>query len=571
MGGTLAYADTRCALGTLSDAQPYRTAGPYTLRGADAPSELFAVGQVTLYNRAELLDKLARHTQPPPPDCTDGELLLRYYAHAGIEGFAHVSGMFACAIRDGDNLLLVRDAAGTRTLFYSQQGEYWAATSALRALRRWPRLSARINLSALRSYLTFAYLPGEETLLDSVHELLPGHCLRIGPQGSAELLPYWHLREQAWKPDEPPESYIAHLRHLCEEAVHAALPPDEPVAVFLSGGLDSSLVAALAARLHNQPVTTYAINFGSAHTNELAYAELVANFCGTRHHVLTFSGEQVLAHLAETMARLDTPVGDPLTAPNLLMSRHAAADGFRTILNGEGGDPCFGGPKNLPMLLFELYRTDPAPLDRARAYLRAYRNCYDDLPALLSPDVQHELRNAPPVERLVQPYLESPDMRYYLNRLMLANVRTKGAHHILTKVEGLTSSCGLEAHAPLFHRAIVEYSFAIPPHLKLSGITEKWVLKQAVRDILPPLIVQRPKSGMRMPLPYWLDGPLGRAIDDVLLSQRALARGLFRAETIRAWQRGDDTLWPRHANKLWLLLSLELWLRAYLDDDCPNL
>jgi asparagine synthase (glutamine-hydrolysing) len=266
------------------------------------------------------------------------------------------------------------------------------------------------------------------------------------------------------------------------------------------------------------------------------------------------------------MARLDNPVGDPLTAPNLLLSERAAADGFREVLNGEGGDPCFGGPKNLPMLLFELYRSDPDPAARARAYLRAYRNCYEDLPMLLSRAALEDLHAAPPVERLVLPYLEASTMSAYLNRLMLANVRTKGAHHILTKVESLTSSCGLRAHSPLFNRAVVEYSFVIPPHLKLVGTTEKWILKQAVRDLLPALIVDRPKSGMRVPLYYWLDGPLGHVVQEVLLSEQGRSRGLFRPATLRAWLRGEAALWPRHASKLWLVLSLELWLRAYLDN-----
>jgi asparagine synthase (glutamine-hydrolysing) len=258
-------------------------------------------------------------------------------------------------------------------------------------------------------------------------------------------------------------------------------------------------------------------------------------------------------------------VGDPLTVPNLLLARAAAADGLKVLLNGEGGDPLFGGPKNIPMMVYEWHRTNADPLDRARAYLRSYRKCYTDLPQLLNPDVLDALQDAPPLERLVQPYLESPRMSHYLNRLMYANTRLKGSHHILTKVERLTSSCGLEGRSPIFDPAVVQYAFAIPPQLKLAGVNEKWILKQAVQDLLPGLIIDRPKSGMRVPVQHWLAGPLRTLSRDLLLGRRARERGLFNPQTIQTWLRGEGKIWPRHGAALWLVLTLEIWLRAYLD------
>lgn len=136
------------------------------------------------------------------------------------------------------------------------------------------------------------------------------------------------------------------------------------------------------------------------------------------------------------MALLDCPVGDPLTTPNMLLARAAARDGLSVILNGEGGDPVFGGPKNQPMLVFEFHRDDPDPMARASAYLRSYQKCYDRLDDLLTADVLDALRDAPPLERHVQPYLESPRMTSYLNRLLYTNLRTKGAHHILPRSNG---------------------------------------------------------------------------------------------------------------------------------------
>lgn len=563
MGGTLAYTGLPCALGTLPGEHPRSSAGPWTITVAG--KTLIAVGTVTLYNRAALIATLDPQLSPPGASCTDGELLLRLYASYGTAGFARVSGMFVLVIWDGAHLLLVRDPVGTRTLFYTQVDGIWAVASALRLLRRWPRLPARLNFAAVRSFLTFAYLPGADTLLAGVHELLPGCCLRLACDGTVTQERYWEPSEGAWNPSDPPEVYATRLRQLLEEVMQRYLPADQAVGAFLSGGLDSSLVTALAARLHAHPVITYSISFGDELPNELAYAGLVATHCQTHHRVLSFRGTQIAAHLAEAVAYLDCPVGDPLTVPNMLLARAAAAEGLHVILNGEGGDPCFGGPKNIPMLLFELQRSDQDLETRSRTYLRAYRKCYEDLPLLLSPAALHELRDAPPLEQLVAPYLAADGMRTYLNRLMHANVRLKGAHHILTKVERLTAACGIEGRSPLFDPAIVAYSFAIPPHFKLAATSEKWVLKLAVRDLLPSTIIDRPKSGMRVPVQRWLHGPLRDLANDLLLGPQARARDLFRPETIRAWLRGEGSLWPRQGGKLWLVLTLELWLRAYLD------
>jgi asparagine synthase (glutamine-hydrolysing) len=559
MGAQPVHQGNGCTLGLWPDTRAWVEAGPYCV---DA---LTAIGEATLVNRSELLHRLAAAGEDIDPLASDGTILLATYAQWGTAGLAQADGMFALAIWDGTSLTLVRDPVGARTLFYTRAGQAWATASHLRPLRHWPALQARLNLAAVRNFLTFAYLPGVETLLEGVYELLPGQWVRLHSDGRRASGFYWFPQEQTPVPDAPPEHYTGELRRRLEQITAAMLPANEDVGVLLSGGVDSSLVTALAARLHSRRPLTYSINFGEHLPNELAYSGLVASHCRTRHRVLTFSGKQIADSLAETVALLDCPVGDPLTVPNLLLARAAAADGLRVILNGEGGDPCFGGPKNLPMLVYELQRECDDPVARAETYLRSYRKCYELLPQILTVEAQHALRDAPPLERLVQPYLDAPQMHSYLNRLLLTNVRTKGAHHILTKVERITSSCGLEGRAPLFSRALVEYSFAIPPQLKLAGDVEKWALKQAVADLLPPQIIERPKSGMRVPVQHWLRGPLRDLAGDLLLGRRARERGIIRQAPIREWLRGEGMLWPRQGITLWILLTLELWVRSYVD------
>ena len=361
-----------------------------------------------------------------------------------------------------------------------------------------------------------------------------------------------------WAPDEPLESHAMRLRELVEDAVRVRLPATGPVGVYLSGGLDSSLVTALAARDASGPVHTYSINFGSKYPNELAFSSLVAEHCNTRHHILTVSGKQIRETLMETMAALDDPIGDPLTVPNLLLGQAAAQD-TDVILNGEGSDSCFGGPKNLPMLLHELYTPDES---REVAYLRSYQKCYDDLPCLLTSEVRAALHKAEPQENVLTPFLTNPKMPHFLNRLMHINVRLKGSDQILTKVNNLTTVSGLLGRSPLFDRYIVDASFTIPPAYKLAGAEEKAVLKRAVADLLPEVILTRPKSGMLVPVQGWFKRDLRRFARRLLLGRRARTRPYFNCEVVREWLNYRGSLWPRHGVKLWLLLTLEVWLRA---------
>ncbi|MFD7221054.1 asparagine synthetase B family protein [Streptomyces sp. NPDC059892] len=545
--------------------EPGHATGPFTAYGRTA------VGEVTLHNRPELFAALAGAGAPAPPDCPDGELLLRCWVRLGAAGIRAAEGMFALAVHETGELVLIRDHMGARTLFYARADGCWAASTSLRALRRWPALGTGLELAAVRSFLTFAYLPGEETLLRGVREVLPGRCLRLAADGAVTEEHYWEPQELIEDDGAPPESYALRLRALLEEATARRLPEAEAVGVLLSGGVDSSLVTALAAKLHAHPVHTYSISFGDELPHELGYSGLVAQHCHTRHRVLTVSGEAVAARLAEAAALLDSPVGDPLTVPNLMLAEAVAGDGPRVVLNGEGGDPVFGGPKNLPMLVYEMHRGEVAGGDaedaRETAYLRSYRKCFTDLPELLTADALDALATAPAPERFVAPYLSPAPrdgrMDQLLNQLLHCNLRTKGAHHILTKVERLTASQGIQGRAPLFDRRVVDHAFATPPRWKLNGAVEKWVLKEAVRDLLPDTVVDRPKSGMRVPVQQWLGGPLRELAGDLLLGREARARGLFRPDTVRAWMRGEGTLLPRQGGKLWLVLTLELWLRAY--------
>ena len=427
----------------------------------DPAGGLVVAGELVLDNATELRRSLRL------PGASAGELVIELYNRHGSAGLDRLLGMFALATWDGrsQQLTLWRDGVGARTLYYARKGDTWWFAARSRAVRRSPAVSGDISLLALRRYLTFSYVPSADTMWQDVRELRPGHSLELASGISRS---YWEPTEQAL-PYNSLDDYACRLRPVLEEAIHDRLPPDGPVVGYLSGGLDSSLVTALAGRLSGKPVHTLAIHFGSEHPDELEFSKLVAEHCRTEHQVIEVLPGDIRGFLEETMAALDDPIGDPLTVPNFLMGRVAAGIS-RYVLNGEGGDPCFGGPKNVPMILSELYAS---PVSRETNYLRAYRKCYDDLPRLLMPEAQAELREMESDERMLTPYLGHPGMSYLLNRLMYANVRLKGADHILTKVNNLTTANGLIGRSPLFDRRIVEFSFATPRLLRYRAWTKK--------------------------------------------------------------------------------------------------
>lgn len=521
--------------------------------GADTTRTVVASGEAVLDNLDALRQRLER------PQATALELIAELYRCHGPQAGAHVLGMIAVAIWDtrARRLVLLRDGVGARTLYYARQKHAWWFAARLRTLHRCPGVSRDLSLPALRDYLTYAFVPGAQTLYRDIEELRPGTTLTL--PGNATHV-YWEPAERLGDRAEPLENHARRLRVLLEDAVRVRLPAGGPVGVYLSGGLDSSLVTALAAQFATGPVHTFALHFGHEYPNELLFSRLVAEHCRTQHHVLEFPGRLVRDTFGETIAALDDPIGDPLTVPNLLLGRAAARE-TGVILNGEGGDPCFGGPKNVPMLLHELYASAPEQ-SREKAYLRSYQKCYDDLDQLLSPSVRAALQPAPPPESMLTPFFGKNAMSSYLNQLAHINTRLKGADHILTKVNNLTAANGLLGRSPLFDRRVVDDSFATPPEHKLAGAVEKAVLKRAVADLLPQAILDRPKSGMLVPVQAWFRRDMKRWARGLLLGRRARIRPYINRELVREWLDYEGNLWPRHGVKLWLLATLEVWLQV---------
>lgn len=481
------------------------------------------------------------------------------------ERLGAVSGAFALAWWDERGRLnLARDAVGERSLFWAETPAGFAFASALRPLSDAGLVDRALDLAGLARYLTWAYVPGPRTLLRAVRELLPGEWLRYD-RGGVEVRRYWHLPAEPDRGDEGDEvSLTRELRTALEAAVRRRLPaPGESCAALLSGGLDSSLVVALARDIHDGPLIAYSVSFGDEHPNELAFSARVAHHCGVAQRVVELGPEVVAHHLEDAMGALSDPIGDPLTVPNALLFREIAGEAA-VALNGEGGDPCFGGPKNLPMLLSRLFGDGGREETAERSYLRAHHKCYDDLGIMLEPEAAEALAAAP-LEADLRPFLEDPRWPSFVTQLMALNVAFKGPHHILQKVDCQSFPFGVLPRSPIFDRRVVELAFAIPARLKLRGSVEKYLLKRAVADLLPSEVVERPKSGMLVPIERWFRGPLAGHARERLLDGLA-SRGILRRrylEDLLAGRLGG--LRPRYGAKVWLLVALEAWLRSVVD------
>lgn len=494
-------------------------------------------------------------------------------------GLASIEGAFALAWITPDGALhLARDPIGERSLYYARVGNDYVFASTLRALLAAGLVPRNVDRIGVAEYLSYAYVPGTRTLVEGVRAVLPGEIVRLDRDGITTTRYWLPPGDSEVHPLSAEDDMRVDLRARLEAAVLRRLPPaDEPIGASLSGGLDSSLIVALAQRLAaptGRTLQTFSISFGAGYPNELTYSSMVAEHCKTNHTILELPPEAIVHHIDDVAAAFDRPVGDPLTVPNALLFREVA-DHVGMLLNGEGGDPCFGGPKNLPMILAELYgdaRNPPGdPFARERTFLRAHQKCYDDLPALLDANARAAI-SGDALERAVVPLFADDRFRTFINKLMMMNLILKAGHHILPKVDSLSGSFGVLGRSPLLDRRVVEAAFTMPPQLKLRGAEEKYLLKQAVADLLPEPILTRPKSGMMVPVESWFSGPLhGHA-------RTRLLEGLPRFELFERRYLEDlvgdglPNLRQRRGPKIWLLMTLEAWLRRVLHDpgQTPN-
>ncbi|MEM7252687.1 MAG: asparagine synthase-related protein [Pseudomonadota bacterium] len=485
-----------------------------------------------------------------------------------------IAGAFIWVDWDGQQLTLVRDPAGERTVYYGVYDGCFVFASEPKAVLAVPGFPRRLRPGALAQYLSFSFVPGSQTMLVDLAELPAGHLLRWSP-GDRSPTPkrYFHFERPSATAGQSATDWPGAFRSQLGAIVRQRLlahdeNDDAPVGSFLSGGLDSSVVTAELARQTRRPVHSYSIHFGEHYPNELPFARAVAESVGTIHHELDLRPREFLPRLRQMIWHLDDPIGDPITMPNFELASRAANE-CRQIFNGEGGDPIFGGPKNIPMLLHHWYGgVNRGARFREEAYLQSYRRGYEEISRLLTPEFRRLFNVDEELTEPLTPFFECPHARGFLDKLCAINIRMKGAHLILPKVERMLGAWRVQAEAPLFDASLIRMSYRMPNQMRLKDGIEKVVIKDAYRNVVPLEVVLRPKSGMRVPVHYWFQGELKRYARRVLSPRSLKRQGIFDPDRVRELLRYDTQEGPgRYGLRLWMLLTFELWRRMVIDGE----
>lgn len=527
---------------------------------------------------------------------SDTEAIVHAYEEWGPDCVERFVGMFAFAVWDArrQRLLLARDRLGIKPLYFFEGPEGLVFASELKAVVGTPWVPVEWDLEALDDFLTYEYVPTPRTIVQGVRKL-PAATVRVyDAAGRVTTRRYWDLENGAARPTSPEEA-CEELRTRLSDAVGIRLVADVPLGAFLSGGIDSTIVVGLMSRHAGGGVRSFSIGFDDPSYDELAYARVAAGFFDTRHTEQIVDPKVV--DLAEELAGfLDEPFGDVSTFPTYLVSG-VARQGVTVALSGDGGDELFAG--------YDQYRAarwadrlrrlaaNPAwtsvdrllealppgsskkgPVNKLKRFAEGLRRPSDleqarwwvfwDLAErrrLYRPETFSAVADRDPYAHYRSLLREGSERGFRgLQRQLYADLRGYLADDILVKVDRMSMAVSLEARVPYLDHRVVEYAMTIPAEWKLRRGRTKWILREAFRDVLPPVIRSRGKEGFSMPMKNWLRGPLRPMLTESLEPRRIAERGWFDGEEVGRLVEEHLAGRKNHAHRLWCLICLELSL-----------
>jgi asparagine synthase (glutamine-hydrolysing) len=583
---------------------------------ADESGRFRAICNGEIYNWPELEQDLKTRGHRFETRC-DTEVIPHLYEEHGLDFVHHLDGMFAFAIFDtaAKRLVLGRDRAGEKPLYYLEQDGELMFASEIKALLAHPRVARRIDTEALSRYLLYGYFPAPHTPFQGIRKLPAGHLL-IAENGTAAARPYWDLRRFVSEGAGPAgaaaapgrgavpdfEEAVRETRRLLREAVELRLRADVPVGVLLSGGLDSSSIAALAVEIKGSGIPSFALGMEAQDFDEAGYAKRAAAHLGTEHHETIIGERDMVAATFEVARFLDEPLADASVLPTWLLSRFTRRH-VKVALGGEGGDELFAGyPTYIGDRLARLYGRMPRP---ARTLVRravesvppAFSNvglefllkkfvAMADLPdderhpiwfGAFSPERQKGLLSEAALASLARrpggdPLLEArarragARFRHPLDALLLTDFVMYLQDDLLTKVDRASMAASLEVRAPFLHHPLVEYVSRLPAAYKLRGLTTKRLLRRAMGDRLAKETLSRRKRGFNIPVARLLVGGLDPLLRRAFDAKRLARAGLLRPEAV-------VSLWQEHQARrrdngrlLWNLLMLQLWHSRFFEN-----
>jgi len=558
-----------------------------------------------VYNHADYREDLESRGHVYSTHC-DTETILHLYEDFGDGCVEHLRGMFSLAIWDRNKreLFIARDRLGVKPLYYvhTDDGSLYFA-SEIKALLEARALRAELNFSAFSDYLANHATSGEETLFVGVKRLMPGHTL-TWRDGAIKIKKYWDVSFAKVAADgRSDKDYIAEWSELFRKSVKLRLMADVPLGMFLSGGIDSSAIAAVMSTLVDEPIKTFSVAFEEREANELEYARLVARAYKTDHHEVIVSPEEFFAALPDLIWHEDEPLAHPSSVALFFVSR-LAAQHVKVVLTGEGSDELMAGyaryrktilnlavgeryHRMVPAGVRDLIRGQIAGMSASKLRAKLSRtflslspdieSIYFDNFAVFPRSDQQGLLTGDTLDRTggVDPYagvrrvLSETDAQSLLDRLLYADIKTY-LHELLMKQDQMSMAASLESRVPFLDHKLVEFTSSLPERLKLHRWTTKYVLRQSMKGVLPEQILTRPKMGFPVPIGAWFRGAYGHVLDEYVLSSRAMERGIFNADTVRTLVGQHRGGVANHSERLWSLVNLEMWLRRFIDGEVAS-
>lgn len=524
---------------------------------------------------------------------SDTEVILRLYEEKGDACFSELQGMFALAIWDGrrGRLVLARDRLGIKPLYVTHDRERLLFASEMKALLADPRTETELDRVALGDYLHLLSIPDPRSIFRGIRKLQPGHLIIADAEGVRER-PYWTLSVSI---DEGMsyEAAVAGFEQRFAEAVSSHMVADVPVGAFLSGGVDSSAIVALAGKVTEHPIETFSITFpGLEEFDESPYAQAVADHCGAKHHAFRLTPD-----LVEALPRIAWHADEPFAISSafaLYFISKVAREHVKVVLSGDGGDEVFGGYVWRHFDFPELPKAASWGAQRAAGMLRRYPALRSMLPGKLADRLNslashdqrylnafitfhdnelHELLEPQLAAEVIESWQENAVQRCLdeapggeqLASKLYADIKTTLVSEMLTKADRMTMANGLEGRVPFLDHRLVEWAFTVPARHKIQGTNGKALVKTALESHLPRDILYRRKQGFNVPLKIWMRGELRDFVRDLLTPARLQRRGIFRPQAVEAILRRHEDGTVDASNKIFAMLMLELWHETFLD------
>jgi asparagine synthase (glutamine-hydrolysing) len=535
----------------------------------------------------------------------DSEVIVAAFAQWGPEAVSRFIGMFAIALwhKPTRQLHLIRDRLGVKPLYYRWDGRALCFGSELKALRAFSGWSAELDGDALSDYLRYRYISDPRAIYRQVYKLPPAHRLTLDQHGALALQRYWSVLDHAGRRNGRPEAEVAEeLEALMTDAFGYRMIADVPVGVFLSGGVDSSLVSALLQKRRGEPLKTFTIGFDDPRYDESPFAGEVARHLGTEHHCRILKVADAQAVLPRWGELYDEPFGDPSGIATLLVARHAA-EKVKVTLSADGGDELFSGYSSHAAMLSQWRWMRDVP-QGLRELAAAAVNGF----GAAGIDSFIAARSAAGVAQLAAPVFSrvakfgarigargpgelfdtaiAKFSRQELARLTGRANPTRGLadeypglegeklclwdlHHylpgdVLTKVDRATMAVSIEGREPLLDHRLVEFAFSLPFGMRRGPLGAKHLLKKVLYRHVPRALMERPKHGFAVPVKEWLAGDLRGLVRELLDPVRIASQGVFDPKAVREYRKRFDAGDKSVRERVWLLVAFQLWHRRWM-------